>query len=129
MLWSRRKGDGLLEEACWHSASVPPAWMHGGRSKELIWTPTSEQQFRKILHFACRRLRLPSETQLAYRCCFSTLFHCKAPKEKGEVRMFSQPDPWLGSALAISSCGNGSEDLLPPSCTSLALSRGVLAWP
>ena len=103
--------------------------MHGDRSKELIWTPTSEQQFRKLLHFACRRSQLPAETQLLYRCCFSAPFHCKAPVERGEVRALSQPDPRLSLVLALSNCSNGFEDLLPPSCMPLAPSRGVLAWP
>lgn len=92
-------------------------------------TPISEQQFRKLHHSPCRRSQLPAETQLLCRCCFSAPFHCKAPVAKGEIRALSQRDAWLSSALALGSCRGGFEDLLPHSCTSLALSRGVLSWP
>lgn len=53
-------------------------------SKESIRTPTSEQQFRKLhLHFACCRSQLPAETQLLYRCCFSSPVSLQGSDGKG----------------------------------------------
>lgn len=128
-------GTGVKVMDCWGTCVAAEPLFPLRRStrdwsKELIWTPTSEQQFRKLhLHFACRR----SQLQLRHSCCTGAASpppcHCKAPMEKGKVRAFSHPDPRLSSVLAFSSCSNGFEDRLPVSCSSLALSREVLSWP
>lgn len=61
-------------------------------SKELIWTPTSEQQFRKLhLHFSSRRSQLPAETQLLYRCCLSSPVPLQGSDGKGQSKSFLTP--------------------------------------